>query len=649
MVTASGIRAGRAFIELALHDDQFKKQLQQTERKLQNIGRSVATAGAKLAAFGGAGVAGFAAAIKSASAFEETLSKFNVVFGQNSEAVKTFANDLASELGRSKAQILGFLASSQDLFVPLGFDTAKAEEMSKQITRLAVDLASFNNIADDDALRDLQAALTGSGEVMKKYGVIVSEAAVKQQLLNEGIDPKTATEQQKVMARLNIILAGTTAAQGDAIRTADGFANQMKRLQGNLSDVAVSIGQAITPALAVLAAKVNDIAQVVVKWVSENQTLVIVLASVALGVTVLGTALVATGAIIAATGTIIGGLTTALTVLTAASGAATVALGLLASPVTLAVAAIGGLILAIKNLDKIKSVFGLLGVAVSKSMSFIKGVVQVAVDVIKGAFASALKGIIDGFFFVNNVVLQIMRGIGKAIDFLFGSQLTKQMDEAIDRINALRQPEAKAPTPPRTEGAQAAKSQNEQKERRAQDASAKRQQEFAESLRRSQQNRDRADAELNQASLDYARQLEQAAAQQAELQEQRDAFDRQQSQPPPPPEALPPLPPEKISRLPRSPREFVELMREQQRLEEQLARQEEEDQRKARDQAGLDAIQPRQFSAEAIFGGERAGQIFGNVQNEQLNVMKKTQQIAASQLEETKKTRQSLTQGLVFS
>ena len=46
-------------------------------------------------------------------------------------------------------------------------------------------------------LRDLHAALTGSGEVMKKYGVLVNEAAAKQEVLNQGLDPKVATDQQK--------------------------------------------------------------------------------------------------------------------------------------------------------------------------------------------------------------------------------------------------------------------------------------------------------------------------------------------------------------------------------------------------------------------------------------------------------------------
>ena len=105
--------------------------------------------------------------------------------------------------------------------------------MSKQITALATDLASFNNLADDDVLRDLHAALTGSGEVMKKYGVIVSEAAVKQELLNQGLDPKNATEQQKVMARLAIIMRGTTAAQGDAARSAGSFCKSSQGSEGS--------------------------------------------------------------------------------------------------------------------------------------------------------------------------------------------------------------------------------------------------------------------------------------------------------------------------------------------------------------------------------------------------------------------------------
>lgn len=226
---------------------------------LRSFSRGVMGAG-KIALAGGAVIAGgLAVAIKAASDMQETMNKFNVVFADNSTAVKKWSDDFATRIGRSKKQIADFMAGSQDLFVPLGFEAGAATELSKQITGLAVDLASFNNTADADALRDLHAALTGSGEVMKKYGVIVSEAAVKQELLNQKIDPKTATEQQKVQARLNLIMRGTTAAQGDAERSSGAFANQVKALKGQISDAAVAIGSAFLPMATKMIAKVREV------------------------------------------------------------------------------------------------------------------------------------------------------------------------------------------------------------------------------------------------------------------------------------------------------------------------------------------------------------------------------------------------------
>jgi uncharacterized protein YihD (DUF1040 family) len=92
--------------------------------------------------------------------------------------------------------------------------------------------------------------LTGSGEVMKKYGVIVSEAAVKQELLNQGLNPAAATEVEKVQARLNIILRGTTAAQGDAIRSSEGWANVYKTVEATVENLAGKLGEKLLPVVA---------------------------------------------------------------------------------------------------------------------------------------------------------------------------------------------------------------------------------------------------------------------------------------------------------------------------------------------------------------------------------------------------------------
>ena len=246
----------------------FGKTIEKVNGRLRAVQASAMRAASGFGAFlgvaGSFGALGFV--VKTASDMEETMNKFNVVFGVSADRVKAFSDAVAKEMGRSKLQVATFMASAQDLFVPLGFAATDAEAMSTQMTKLAVDLASFNNMADEDVFRDLSAALTGSGEVMKKYGVIVSEAAVKQELLNQKIDPKIATNQQKVQARMNIIMRGTTAAQGDAVRSMDSFANSSKQLKAMFSDLSAQMGQVLLPAFTSMVKGLQN----VVKWLEVN-------------------------------------------------------------------------------------------------------------------------------------------------------------------------------------------------------------------------------------------------------------------------------------------------------------------------------------------------------------------------------------------
>jgi len=249
------IPAGKAIVELELKGERaMASKMSSIKARLIKFGPAVAAvAAAAAAAMAVAAVKAFAeitkASIQAATAFAEIKSKFSVVFGEMSAEMEQFANDYGSAVGRSRKQTLEMLAGMQDLLVPMGVLPGQAAELSKALTMLAVDLASFNNKQDADVMNDLQAALTGSGEVMKKYGVVLTEAAVKQELLNQGLDPKHATNAQKAIARLNIILAGTTAAQGDALRTSDSFANQQKRLKASVDDLMVTFGEQFLPIL----------------------------------------------------------------------------------------------------------------------------------------------------------------------------------------------------------------------------------------------------------------------------------------------------------------------------------------------------------------------------------------------------------------
>eukprot|EP00913_Durusdinium_trenchii_P005642 g5260.t1 len=387
------IRAGRAFVELFADDSQLVRGLRNAQRRLRTFGASVGKIGAKLLGAVALAASPLSLAVKAASDLEETMNKFNVVFGENSKTVKAWGDQFAGQVGRSKKQVADFLANTQDLLVPIGFEAGSATSLSKQLTALAVDLASFNNKADADVMRDLHAALTGSGEVMKKYGVIVSEAAVKQELLSQGI--KNATDQQKVQARLAIIMRGTTAAQGDATRSAGTFANQMKALKASVADAAAEMGSALLPVITPLITKLSDGVKALAAWIKENRDFVVSLAKGIAIAGALGLALVILGQVFLAFSSIIGGVVTILGLIKAGFAILLSPIGL----VGIAVAAVGALI--VKHTAAGQQALGWLG----DQFNALKDTFLAAWGGIKDAIAA---GDLQGAFRIAMLTLQLL-------------------------------------------------------------------------------------------------------------------------------------------------------------------------------------------------------------------------------------------------
>lgn len=337
---ASAIRAGRAFIEMFLDDDEARRQLNNFRRRLTRTAQSLQSLGTFGVGLGAAITAPFAAAIVAASDYEEALAKFGTVYGELTADQRAWVEDFAQQVGRAEGELISFASGFQDLLVPIGVDNQAAAETSRTLTALAVDLASFNNLNTADVARDLSAALTGSSEVMKKYGVVVNQTAVNQRLLNEGLNPNNATEAEKALARLNIILEGTTAAQGDAVRTSDGFANQVRRLQAEVQNAAVELGQVFLPAVTDLVQNVNAAVPAIRQWITDNEALVKALAAVGVGATAIGAVLLTLAAGYTA-------VSTAAGIAAASTGAFTAVIGALTSPLTIGAAGFTALTIGI--------------------------------------------------------------------------------------------------------------------------------------------------------------------------------------------------------------------------------------------------------------------------------------------------------------
>lgn len=219
-------------------------------------GGILAAAGQQLIAFG-------KASIEAASNAQEMQSKFNIVFGDLAGQVTSDLTAFADAANRSQYDLMGFAATLQDTLKPMGIAPDLAADLSTQLVKLGTDLSSFNNMPMDEALRRLQGTLIGSHENALAFGVVINENTLKAELAANGWDKLTGAqlEAAKVQARINLLMAGTSDAQGDAIRTADSYANQVKGMQAAVTDLQVAIGTALLPVMTELVGLVTEAAE----------------------------------------------------------------------------------------------------------------------------------------------------------------------------------------------------------------------------------------------------------------------------------------------------------------------------------------------------------------------------------------------------
>lgn len=221
---------------------------------LVNVGMSSITKGIAVA---GAAIAGSAAAVgafaykavQAASNLEETQSKVNVIFGQGAETVREFAKTAAGSLGQSKQTAMDAAATFGIFGKSAGLAGAELAEFSTDFVKLSADLASFNNTTPEMAIQAIGAALRGESEPLRRYGVLLNDAALRQEAMALGIynGSGALTSQQKILAAQSAIYKQTGDAQGDFNRTSDGLANQQRILKASIENLTTTIGTVLLP------------------------------------------------------------------------------------------------------------------------------------------------------------------------------------------------------------------------------------------------------------------------------------------------------------------------------------------------------------------------------------------------------------------
>jgi hypothetical protein len=244
--------------------DKLNKSLKSGEQdvssftgKLQGFSDKITTA-FKVATAAAVAFAGKLAidSIKAASDLGETISKVGVLFGDSAKEIEKFADGAAQSLGQTKQEALDAAANFAIFGKSAGLSGKNLTDFSTEFVKLAADLSSFNNVPQEEAINAIGSALRGEAEPLRKFGVLLDDATLKNAALELGLISTTKnalTPQQKVLAAQKVIFEQTTAAQGDFARTSGGLANQTKILSAELENTKLVIGEALLPIVLELA------------------------------------------------------------------------------------------------------------------------------------------------------------------------------------------------------------------------------------------------------------------------------------------------------------------------------------------------------------------------------------------------------------
>ena len=239
-------------LKLVSDVDKATKGIDSVDRKLGTLGKAVGAFAAVSVISDVAGqVLDFGkTAVAAASSIEESTARLDTVLGGASSKVLDFAQTSADAYGLSKQAALDYGGQLGTLFTALGQTKTQAADSSVEFLALAADMASFNNVPIEEALTALQAGLRGESEPLRKFGVLLDDATLKQEAMSMGLIETTKgalDPQTRALAAQSLILKKTAVQQGDVARTSDGLANSQKRLEAELSDVTAEVGAALLP------------------------------------------------------------------------------------------------------------------------------------------------------------------------------------------------------------------------------------------------------------------------------------------------------------------------------------------------------------------------------------------------------------------
>lgn len=199
--------------------------------------------------------------IEAASNVEEMENKFNVVFGDMATEMDNWATQFADSVGRNKNAIKAYLADQQNLLVGFGMTREEGANLSKEMTSLALDIASFSNQDEDVAVEAMTKAVMGESEAAKTLGAVLNDVTRAETMKALGMEGsyEKLSQLDKMQVNYNAILRQSPDAVGDCVRSMGSYESSMRSLKSAQEEFKEFIGGQLLPVMAVF-----------VQWVTKG-------------------------------------------------------------------------------------------------------------------------------------------------------------------------------------------------------------------------------------------------------------------------------------------------------------------------------------------------------------------------------------------
>lgn len=207
-------------------------------------------------------------AIDISSALTEVENVVRNTFGNYEHLINKFTKTSIQDYGMSELTAKQVSSRFQAMGVAIGMAQGKVANMSLELTKLTADMASFYDISQQDVAEDLQSIFTGTIKPLRKYGIDLSQATLKEYAMSRGLNSNISamTQAQKVLLRYQYVMENTAAAQGDFARTADTWHNQVVVLKQSFQALAAVVGTSLINAFKPLIRTLNAVLQKVISF-----------------------------------------------------------------------------------------------------------------------------------------------------------------------------------------------------------------------------------------------------------------------------------------------------------------------------------------------------------------------------------------------